>query len=110
MIWLAALRPADMPERGTLAEAMAHATSTVSGDDFTDVVTRGRAGVEPGICCDIYHLPPNELVAPDARVDAIVEAIQTAAHTGRIGDGKIFVTPVETAIRIRTGESGENAL
>ncbi|MCF8879172.1 P-II family nitrogen regulator [Hyphobacterium sp. SN044] len=51
-----------------------------------------------------------ELVAPDARVDAIVEAIQTAAHTGRIGDGKIFVTPVETAIRIRTGESGENAL
>jgi nitrogen regulatory protein P-II 1 len=51
-----------------------------------------------------------ELVAPDTRVDAIVEAIQTAAHTGRIGDGKIFVTPVETAIRIRTGESGENAL
>ncbi|MBI1233332.1 MAG: P-II family nitrogen regulator [Alphaproteobacteria bacterium] len=51
-----------------------------------------------------------ELVAPDARVDAIVEAIQTAAHTGRIGDGKIFVSPVETAIRIRTGESGENAL
>lgn len=51
-----------------------------------------------------------ELVAPDTRVDAIVEAIQNAAHTGRIGDGKIFVTPVETAIRIRTGESGENAL
>ncbi|MAL10885.1 MAG: transcriptional regulator [Maricaulis sp.] len=51
-----------------------------------------------------------ELIAPDARVEAIIEAIQTAAHTGRIGDGKIFVTPVETAIRIRTGESGENAL
>ena len=51
-----------------------------------------------------------ELIAPDARVEAIIEAIQTAAHTGRIGDGKIFVSPVEQAIRIRTGESGENAL
>lgn len=51
-----------------------------------------------------------ELIAPDARVEAIIEAIQTAAHTGRIGDGKIFVSPVEAAIRIRTGESGENAL
>ena len=41
-----------------------------------------------------------EIVAPEARVEAIVEAIQTAARTGRIGDGKIFISPVDQAIRI----------
>ena len=51
-----------------------------------------------------------ELVVPEARVEAAVEAIQNAAQTGRIGDGKIFVMPVETAIRIRTGETGDDAL
>ncbi|PWE17281.1 P-II family nitrogen regulator [Marinicauda salina] len=51
-----------------------------------------------------------ELVVPEARVEAALEAIQTAAQTGRIGDGKIFVMPVETAIRIRTGETGDDAL
>jgi nitrogen regulatory protein PII len=51
-----------------------------------------------------------EMVVPDARVDAAIEAIQSAAHTGRIGDGKIFISPVETAIRIRTGETGDEAL
>ena len=49
-------------------------------------------------------------VAPEARVEAIVEAIQNAARTGRIGDGKIFVSPIDQAIRIRTGEADENAL
>jgi nitrogen regulatory protein P-II 1 len=39
-----------------------------------------------------------------------VEAIQTAAQTGRIGDGKIFVSPIESVIRIRTGETGRDAL
>ncbi|MGY6629155.1 MAG: P-II family nitrogen regulator [Oceanicaulis sp.] len=51
-----------------------------------------------------------ELVLPDARVDAAIEAIVNAAQTGRIGDGKIFVMPVEAAIRIRTGETGDDAL
>ncbi|TGY89569.1 P-II family nitrogen regulator [Marinicauda algicola] len=51
-----------------------------------------------------------ELVVADNRVDAAIEAIQNAAQTGRIGDGKIFVMPVETAIRIRTGETGEEAI
>jgi nitrogen regulatory protein P-II 1 len=51
-----------------------------------------------------------EIVAPEARVEAIIEAIQTAARTGRIGDGKIFVSPIDQAIRIRTGEADENAL
>src|SRR5579871_4166947 len=45
-----------------------------------------------------------EVVVDDALADKVVEAIQNAAQTGRIGDGKIFVLPVDTAIRIRTGE------
>lgn len=51
-----------------------------------------------------------ELVIADDQVEAALEAIQTAAKTGKIGDGKIFVSTVEQAIRIRTGESGDSAL
>ena len=51
-----------------------------------------------------------ELVVADDQVEAALEAIQTAAKTGKIGDGKIFVSTVEQAIRIRTGESGDAAL
>ena len=51
-----------------------------------------------------------EFVVPDERVDDCLEAVIASAQTGRIGDGKIFVEPVERAIRIRTGEEGEDAL
>ncbi|MCB2427423.1 MULTISPECIES: P-II family nitrogen regulator [Methylophaga] len=51
-----------------------------------------------------------EIVLADDQVDACIEAITKAAHTGRIGDGKIFVSPLERAIRIRTGEDGEEAI
>ena len=51
-----------------------------------------------------------EVVLADEFVDRAVEAIQNAARTGRIGDGKIFISNVEQAIRIRTGESGPDAL
>ena len=51
-----------------------------------------------------------EIVVDDSQVERAIEAIQKAAHTGKIGDGKIFVTQVEQAVRIRTGESGSNAL
>jgi nitrogen regulatory protein P-II 1 len=51
-----------------------------------------------------------EVVLPDELVDRAVEAIRNAAQTGRIGDGKIFISPVEEAIRIRTGESGLDAI
>lgn len=51
-----------------------------------------------------------EVVSSDDRVNEIVEAIREAAHTGKIGDGKIFVVPVEECVRIRTGEFGEDAL
>ncbi len=51
-----------------------------------------------------------EIVLEDNQVERAVEAIQQAARTGRIGDGKIFVTAVEEVIRIRTGERGPDAL
>ena len=50
------------------------------------------------------------MVMEDALVERAVEAIQQAAHTGRIGDGKIFVTNIDEAIRIRTGERGGDAI
>jgi len=51
-----------------------------------------------------------EVVMEDALVERAVEAIQQAAHTGRIGDGKIFVSTIDEAIRIRTGEKGKDAI
>ena len=51
-----------------------------------------------------------EIVVSDEDLDKAVESIQNAAKTGRIGDGKIFVTDLEQVVRIRTGEDGEKAL
>jgi len=51
-----------------------------------------------------------EVILEDSQVERAVEAIQQAAHTGKIGDGKIFITNVEDAIRIRTGERGRDAI
>lgn len=51
-----------------------------------------------------------EMVVDDDTVDRAIEAINNAARTGKIGDGKIFVTSVEQAVRIRTGETGSEAL
>jgi nitrogen regulatory protein PII len=51
-----------------------------------------------------------EIAVPDDQADAVVEAIADAAASGRIGDGKIFVQPLEKAVRIRTGEEGDKAL
>ncbi len=51
-----------------------------------------------------------EVVVPDSMVEQVVEAIRNGAYTGKIGDGKIFVINVENAVRIRTGETGEEAL
>ena len=51
-----------------------------------------------------------EIVVPDSRVDQIVEALSAAAKSGKIGDGKIFVSSIEEAVRIRNGDRGETAL
>ena len=51
-----------------------------------------------------------EIVVDDGKIDDIIKAVQDAASTGKIGDGKIFVLPVEEAVRIRTGERGTDAI
>ena len=51
-----------------------------------------------------------EIAVPADRIEDVIEAITNAAQTGKIGDGKIFVTDIEQTIRIRTGETGETAL
>jgi nitrogen regulatory protein P-II 1 len=51
-----------------------------------------------------------EVVVPDDLAERVVEAIATAARTGRIGDGKIFVSTIDQALRIRTGETGTDAI
>ena len=51
-----------------------------------------------------------EIAAPEEQVEAIVEAVMAAAHTGKTGDGKIFVVPLEQVVRIRTAETGVEAI
>ncbi|APE30944.1 transcriptional regulator [Halomonas aestuarii] len=51
-----------------------------------------------------------EVAVDDARLDTVLDAICSAANSGKIGDGKVFVTPLEDAIRIRTGERGADAV
>ncbi len=73
---------------------------------------RGQTEVYRGAEYEIEFIPKLriELVVADADTGKVIDAIRTAAETGKIGDGKIFVLPVERAIRIRTGEEGEDAL
>ncbi len=74
--------------------------------------TGGRREVYRGSAYVVDFVPKVkiEVVAPDPMVGPILEAIEKAAKTGKIGDGKIFVLDVMEAIRIRTGERGEDAI
>ena len=73
---------------------------------------KGQTEIYRGAEYQVSFLPKIkiEVVVPDALVEGVVEAIAKAARTDKIGDGKIFVSPVEQAIRIRTGETGEDAV
>lgn len=72
----------------------------------------GKAPIYPGAEYIVDFVPrvKIELVVPDELVHTVIEAITDASRTGHVGDGKIFVLPVDEAIRIRTGESGPDAL
>ncbi|MBI2867836.1 MAG: P-II family nitrogen regulator [Chloroflexi bacterium] len=72
------------------------------------VVHMGRGGEQVNI--DILPKVKIEVVVKDSEVDKAIDAIIKAAHTGNIGDGKIFVSPVSRVVRVRTGEQGEDAL
>jgi nitrogen regulatory protein P-II 2 len=73
---------------------------------------KGRTEIYRGAEYEIAFLPKLrlEIAVSDERLDATVEAISASARTGQIGDGKIFVTPLERAVRVRTGEVGDEAL
>ncbi len=73
---------------------------------------KGQTEIYRGAEYEVSFLPKVkvELAVGDDRVEAVVEAIQKSAHTGKIGDGKIFVAELGQAIRIRTGETDAEAL
>jgi nitrogen regulatory protein P-II 1 len=88
----------------------------VQGMTVTEVKGFGRTGgkkeVYRGSAYVVDFVPKVkvEVVVDDDMVHAVIEAIEKAAKTGRIGDGKIFASPVDEAVRIRTGERGKDAI
>ena len=88
----------------------------VHGMTVTEVKGFGRTGgkkeVYRGSAYVVDFVPKVkiEIIVPDESVRQVVSAITEAARTGRIGDGKIFVSPIEEAVRIRTGERGKDAI
>jgi nitrogen regulatory protein P-II 1 len=88
----------------------------IQGMTVTEVKGFGRTGgkkeVYRGSAYVVDFVPKVkvEVVVPDSQVVPVIEAIEKAGKTGRIGDGKIFVYSLEEAIRIRTGERGEDAI
>ncbi|MBW2464832.1 MAG: P-II family nitrogen regulator [Deltaproteobacteria bacterium] len=88
----------------------------VQGMTVTEVKGFGRTGgkreVYRGSAYVVDFVPKVkvEVVVAEAIAGQVIDAIERAAKTGRIGDGKIFVSPVEEAIRIRTGERGDDAI
>jgi len=88
----------------------------IHGMTVTQVVgcglQKGRVGVYRGHEYSINLLPKLkiEIVLRDFRVQDVVDIIAENSRTGAVGDGKIFIYPVENAVRVRTGESGEDAL
>lgn len=88
----------------------------IQGMTVTEVKGFGRTGgkkeVYRGSAYVVDFVPKVkvEVVVPDSQVVGVIEAIEKAGKTGRIGDGKIFVYGLEEAIRIRTGERGEDAI
>lgn len=77
-----------------IGNQLSHIELSADSDGMADLVTKLKV----------------EIVLDDNRVQQCVAAIETAAKTGSVGDGKIFVLPVEQAVRIRTGEQNEDAL
>jgi nitrogen regulatory protein P-II 1 len=88
----------------------------IQGMTVTEVKGFGRTGgkkeVYRGSAYVVDFVPKVklEIVVPDELAHQVIDAIEKAAKTGRIGDGKIFVGPIDEAVRIRTGERGEEAI
>ncbi|CAB4829561.1 unannotated protein [freshwater metagenome] len=88
----------------------------VTGMTLTEVQgfgrQRGHTEVYRGAEYEVDFVPKLrvEILVDDAEADAVVNAVVESAATGKIGDGKVWVIPVETAVRVRTGERGSDAL
>jgi nitrogen regulatory protein P-II 1 len=93
-----------------LAEAGAHGLTVSEVRGFGR--TGGKKEVYRGSSYVVDFVPKVRIqcVAEDELVPTLVEALTNAARTGEIGDGKIFITPVEEVVRIRTGERGKDAI
>ena len=107
----AIIRPFKLDEvKDSLAEV------GIQGMTVTEVKGFGRTGgkkeVYRGSAYVVDFVPKVkvEIVVPDSMVGDVIDAIEKSSKTGRIGDGKIFVVPVDEAVRIRTGERGEDAI
>lgn len=108
---VAIIRPFKLDEvKDALAEV------PIGGMTVTEVKGFGRTGgkkeVYRGSAYVVDFVPKVkvEIVVPDGMVWDVINAVERAAKTGRIGDGKIFVTPLSEAVRIRTGERGRDAI
>lgn len=107
----AVIKPFKLEEvRKALMEAGVEGMTVVAAKGFGR--QRGHTELYKGMEYVVDFLPKIkvELLSPNGEVEKIVEAIISAAKTGRIGDGKIFITDVEDVIRIRTGERGDTAI
>ena len=91
-------------------------TAGCEGMNVTEVKGRGsQKGIRESYrgssyCIDLIPKTRIEIIVKDEGVDLIVDAIKKGAYTGNIGDGKIFIYPIDNVIRIRTGEEGDNAV
>lgn len=107
----AIIRPGKVDDVCIALEKVGH-----SGLMVTEIEGHGKQkGVEQLVRGKIYKvdlLPKSriELIVQDSEVDQIVTAIKNAAYSGKVGDGKIFVYPVDNAVRVRTGEQGDIAV
>lgn len=104
--------------RPTKVDHVKTALEEAGFESLTQYDVKGR-GKQKGVvqqwrgrkyCVDMLPKSKIEMIVSNNDVDTVIDIIQKTAATGEIGDGKIFVSPVETVIRIRTGERDENAL
>lgn len=96
--------------RKALTDAGVHGMTLIEVKGFGK--QKGHVELYRGATYEVNFLPKVklEVAVEDEQVDGIVEVICNAARTGEIGDGKIFIYPIDNVVRIRTGESGEAAI
>ncbi len=108
---VAVIKPFKLEEvRAALDRSGVHGMTVVEVNGYGR--QKGRTEIYRGSEYEAAFMPKVrlEIAVGDERVDQVIEAIRASARTGQIGDGKIFVLPLERVIRVRTGESGDEAL